>query len=204
MPIVREILSEGNRIAVWQINETEDELLAGLKSCDDLPKNELRRLERLAVLNTMKYLDLGESYGYLPDGRPALIHNPTNFSISHAGRMIAVASNPERPLGVDIEKVNRNYRGVVRKYLTANEQRFVDVDDLKLLSLIWCVKEAVYKLPWVKPKVFGIEIEVDEIHIIQPKGNCTVRVKNNDTWLNLVSFYEFMDEYCLVWVNQNL
>lgn len=202
MPILKEIQSEDNHIAIWQINESEDTLLSELGVNVELPQNHHRRLERLATLNLLKRLGYGETYSYEFDGRPYLPNSNLHLSISHAGDKVVVATNPTRPIGVDIEQTQRNYRKIAPKYMSERELLGIDAYQPDVLSLIWCVKEAVYKLPWGVSKCFNTEIEV-MIDVEQlNQGWCNVRVKHDGAWICLKFFYEFIDSYCLVWVNR--
>lgn len=201
MPIFKEIHNDDNHIAIWQIDESEDVLLREFGLLVDLPVNPRRRLERLAVLNLIKQLGLGDRYHYQSDGRPYLPTNDSHISISHAGNKVVVAINPNKPIGVDIEQTDRNYKRVAPKYMSQREICHVTNYGAKELSLIWCVKEAVYKLPWGVSKCFSTEIdvlvEVDMLH----RGWCTVKVKHNGEWNYMRANFEYLDNYCLVWIN---
>lgn len=201
MPIVKEIHIDDNHIAIWQIDESEQVLMSELEHSVELPVNPRRRLERLAVLNLLKQLGYGEKYLYQPDGRPYLPTNNSHISISHAGNKVVVATNPQVGVGVDIEQLERNYKRVAPKYMSQREICHITSYGSKEMSLIWCIKEAVYKLPWGVSKCFATEIEVlVEVEMLH-RGWCTVKVKHNGDWKYLKANFEYIDDYCLAWIN---
>lgn len=201
MPIVKEIHSDDNHIAIWQIDESEQVLMSELEHSVELPVNPRRRLERLAVLNLLKQLGYGEKYHYQPDGRPYLPSNNSHISISHAGNKVVVATNPQRGVGVDIEQLERNYKRIAPKYMSQREICHITSYGSNEMSLIWCIKEAVYKLPWGVSKCFTTEVEVlVEVEMLH-RGWCTVKVKHDGDWNYLRANFEYIDDYCLAWIN---
>ena len=201
MPVIKEIHQDDNHIAIWQIDESESFLLGELEHEVDLPVNKYRRLERLSVLNLLKQLGYGEKYSYETDGRPYLPTHDSHISISHAGNKVVVATNAIRPVGVDIEHVQRNYKKIVSKYLTDREMCHSTSYSQNELSLIWCIKESVYKLPWGVSKCFCTEIEVLVETEMLYRGWCTVKVKHEGDWKYLKAFFEYIDDFCLTWIN---
>lgn len=201
MPILKEIHSDDNHIAIWQIEESELVLISELNENVDLPLNARRRLEKLAVLNLLKHLGFGEKYHYQTDGRPYIPTNNSHISISHAGNKVVVAINPVLPIGVDIEQTQRNFKRVAPKYLSQREICHVTSFGSQELALIWCAKEAIYKLPWGVPKIFSTEMEVLVEVEMMDRGWCTAKVKHEGEWKYLKVFFEYIDDYCLAWIN---
>ncbi|KAB2870831.1 MAG: 4'-phosphopantetheinyl transferase superfamily protein [Bacteroidales bacterium] len=201
MPIFKEIHTDNNHISIWQIDEPESVLLSELEPTVELPVNPSRRLERLAVLNLLKQLGYGEQYFYNANGSPYLATSNSHISISHAGNKVVLASNSIQPIGVDIENVNRNYKRVAPRYMSQREICHVTSYGQNEMSLIWCVKEAIYKLPWGVSKCFSTEMEVLVESEMLHRGWCTVKVKHQGEWRYMKAFFEYIDDYCLAWIN---
>ena len=49
-----------------------------------------------------------------------------------------------KPCGIDVERYDRNFERVKSRYMTAEEQS-LSVDD-HWAAVVWCAKEAMYKL----------------------------------------------------------
>lgn len=201
MPIIKDIHDSDSRLVIWQIDESEEELHGGVKYVGNLPTNQSRRLEKLAVLNLLNQLDYGYEYYYSAEGRPYLKTEKPDISISHAGNKVVLAASLNKAIGVDIEQTGRNYGRVASRYMTQREISRLGTYGKNEMAFIWCVKEAVYKLPWGESKNFGVDIEVFVDTLLSPKGWSDVKVLHNDVWLNLRASYEYIDDYCLVWVN---
>lgn len=104
-----------------------------------------RRQERLAALYVLhRVLGVRERLYHRPSGQPALQGRSAGVSISHSADGIAGAAfHPEYAAGLDIENKNRNFGGLARRFLSADEQEFINTNDL--CGIAWCVKEAAYK-----------------------------------------------------------
>lgn len=94
-------------------------------------------------LSSIKLSDNGKPYaeGY-------------QFSISHCGSLVCVAISKNIQVGVDLECVTtrRNWQGLSRRVLTAEERDNTNIDSQTMTS-IWTKKEAVFKL--LGDKVFS-------------------------------------------------
>jgi len=204
MGFYKQIDDDQAQVALWRITETEEELKAltgmDLTSKYAYPR---RRLEVMVVRALLNHLNHFEQINYHPNGRPYFSNNNPHISISHTAKMVAVAFSSQHYVGVDVERVNRDFGEVAYKYLTEEEFKWVDLTDQKLLALIWCIKESVYKLPWDKPKIFSTEINVPKIDNKGDEGVIRVEVCDTDRNIDLNLKYLFFDEFCLSWVLSN-
>lgn len=163
-------------IAVWKIEETEEELL---KICsvptDELEEimfiqNEQKRKEKLAVRALLN--EMFEEKVYLEhhdNGKPFLENNPCEISITHTQKYVAIITHPDEYVGIDIESLNRDFSAVEKKALSEEE-----IDDLtddekrnKQLAIYWCAKEAIYKRMSQVKVDFSEQIEVEKF---TPRG----------------------------------
>lgn len=197
MPLCKDIVNTSTRVLVWRIDETVQELLA-LLGCEvaELPNNQQRKLEKLAVYCMMQHLGLHFPYSYDPSGRP-VVGNGVNISISHSYSYAALAVSKHCAVGIDIERINRNFARVASKYLTQSESRRAPSQEE--LALLWCAKEAVYKLPWDKPLDFSRDIEVGVAEMTSGVGFVDVWVNSCGVMTELRLNVEMFDGYALVW-----
>lgn len=154
--------------ALWQLEETENELLQQLNtSC--FPQEELqkirvtqRRLEWLGCRLALQAL--------LPDvagiclqknslGRPFLATSGLHVSLSHAHPFAAAAVHPSRPVGIDVEKPRAQLLRIKHKFLSQQEQELVG-EDLEQLCLWWAAKEALYKLNGQPGLIFAEDMRI--------------------------------------------
>jgi len=146
-------LESGATISVWEITETEEELM----NLSSVPHDEMedllitrssaRRKERLAVRALLNELFDGKVYlGHHDNGRPFLQNSLIEISISHTGRYVCVLTHPDDSVGVDIESLERNFSVVEKKALSPEEIENLSDSKRNLhLAIHWSVKEAVYK-----------------------------------------------------------
>ena len=194
-------------IGVWQITETEEEL----KQLSATPSDEMEeisfirseslRKQRLAVralLNTM--FDDRVYLSHHDTGKPYLENNPTNISITHTEKYVAVILHEEENVGIDIESLDRDFSAVEKKALSEDE-----IDDLEddkrneQLAIYWCAKEAIYKLLSRYNVDFAENIEIERF---RPRGEgeleATFTAKNEEEEFDLE--YTTFDRHVLVWV----
>jgi len=195
-------------IGVWQITETEEELtrLASTPS-DEMEeisfiKSESLRKQRLAVralLNTL--FDEKVYLSHHDNGKPYLENNPTNISITHTEKYVAVILHEDQDCGIDIESLDRDFSAVEKKALSEDE--IEDLEDEKRneqLAIYWCAKEAVFKLLSRYSVDFAEQIEIERF---RPRGEgeleATFIDKNEDEEEYELEYMTF-DRHVLVWV----
>ncbi len=75
-------------------------------------------------------------------GAPILTNYPFRITVSHCQGRVAVGIS-DRPCAVDIERIDRNFRRILSRYLTPEEQRH-SAHPL-FPAIAWCAKETLYK-----------------------------------------------------------
>ncbi len=170
MLIEKHIYDNGLSVALWDITETEEQLMSLLDN-DAVVAEEIvpftstkRRLEYLASRCALNELVGSEQHVcYHPNGAPYLADNPLNISISHTGHYALVAIHPTDKVGIDIERIGDKVERVKHKFLSSTELENIDARSAKIhLTILWAAKEAMYK-------VMGIEtVEFTEQIIIEP------------------------------------
>ena len=194
-------------IGVWQITETEEELIELSSTPSDemeeisFIRSESLRKQRLAVralLNTM--FDDKVYLSHHDNGKPYIENNPINISITHTAKYVAVILHEEENVGIDIESLDRDFSVVEKKALSEDE--IEDLEDEKRneqLAIYWCAKEAIFKLLSRYNVDFAEQIEVERF---RPRGEgeleATFTYKDEEEEFDLE--YITFDRHVLVWV----
>ena len=210
MPLfLKKELEDDARIYVWEITETEEELLATTAVPDNeleelsYTRSEARRKEKLAeraLLNTIFFPD--KLYlGHHDNGKPYLQNTAMEISISHTSRFVAILLHPDEDLGIDIESLDRDFSAVEKKALSEDE--IDDLDDRKKnlqLAIYWCAKEAIYKRMSVSDVDFAEQIEVERFNP-RDEGEIEATFTHKDgTEMEFELSYEVFDNHVMVWV----
>ena len=194
-------------IAVWQVTETEEELIELSSTPSDemeeisFIRSESLRKQRLAVralLNTL--FDEKVYLSHHDNGKPYLENNPVNISITHTEKYVAVILHEEENVGIDLESLDRDFSAVEKKALSEDE--IDDLEDEKRneqLAIYWCAKEAVFKLLSRYNVDFAEQIEIERF---RPRGEgeleATFTSKDEEEEFDLE--YMTFDRHVLVWV----
>ena len=198
-------------LSVWKITETEEELIKELSVPEDELKDILlspsskRRLERLAVRALINVsFDKRQYLGYEENNRPYLKNFPGDISITHAGEFACLYVHENMNTGVDIESLKRSFHAVEARILSPYEVSYLEEDEeekQKQLCLIWCAKEAIYKVVNQRNVDFMKDIEVKKFSL-KPKGKLSGKFINSEdnSKIKLTLHYKFIGDYALVWV----
>ena len=96
---------------------------------------------------------------YLESGKPFLVNNAQNLSISHSGDVVCLAFSDTGEIGVDIQLVSEKVRRVSKRVFNEEELIWAD-DDIGRLTELWCIKESVYKAAQIKGLDFRCGIQI--------------------------------------------
>ena len=205
---LRRELEKGGEIAVWQVSETEQELLDIVSIPKDeleevfMYKSEVRRKEKLAVRALLNTVFEDKVYlGHHDNGSPFIQNNLTHISISHSGKYVAIITHPTEDVGIDIDSLERDYSAVEKIALSEDE-----IDDLSKknrntqLAIYWCAKEALYKRMGQSGVDFSKQMEIDKFN---PKDEGEIEATFIDKDGEEEEFdmeYEIFDDYVMVWI----
>jgi phosphopantetheinyl transferase len=128
--------TEKGRIVVWKSGDYFDKIKGSIK------KKDLEKQEIIRMLNILGYAitDLH----YKESGQPMLKNDSTEYiSISHSQGWFAIYL-AEQPVGIDVEVERKKIGNGKDWFLNQFElENFYSNDEL---HIIWCAKEALYKL----------------------------------------------------------
>lgn len=152
MPLIEKIERNGYTIGVWEISEDVETLaqsvnegLTAAKPYTEF-KNEKRKKEWLAVRCLLKELE-GESATIAYDGdKPYLAQSEKHISISHTKGYAAIATG-RRKVGIDIEYKSDRANKIRNAFMDEQEADRCEKsgNSRDYATMIWSVKEAVYK-----------------------------------------------------------
>jgi len=154
MPIVASFTQPFNtRIHIWQCSEPENELIEVLTLTDrsllrlQQMKSESHRKCFLAVRQILLFEGFQDAdLIYDINGKPSL-KNGLYVSISHSHLAAALAIS-EQPIGVDIELIREKIRNIDFKFSAEPFllERQINPDYIEELTVVWGVKEALFKI----------------------------------------------------------
>ena len=198
-----------SRLGVWQISETEEELLA-LTSIpsDELEeisyiKNPSLRLQKLAVRALLDVMFEEKVYlSHHDNGKPYIENCATNISITHTQKYVAVILNDGEEVGIDCESLDRDFSAVEKKALSEDEIDDLDEDRRnEQLAIYWCAKEAVYKKMSQYNVDFAEQIEIDEFRL-RGEGELEATFTGKDGYEEELTLeYMTFDRHVLVWIS---
>lgn len=94
----------------------------------------------------------------MPDKRPYLCEQNGHVSISHSHAYATAIIDKNKPVGIDIERIDSKILAIRKKFLF--EEEFSE--DLRHMTQYWCVKETGYKLAGEKGLSLKDDIIVDK------------------------------------------
>ena len=201
-------LENDARIYVWHITETEQELRENTQIPDDELEElsfmgcEARRKEKLAeraLLNTI--FEEKVYLGHHDNGRPYLQNMAMEISISHTNDFVAIILHPDEDMGIDIERLDRDFSAVEKKALSADE-----LDDLSdrnrdlQLAIYWCAKEAIYKRMSINGVDFAEQISVEKFSPREDGEIEAVFHHKDGTEVEINLEYMTFENHVMVWV----
>lgn len=154
MPLFKSIpVNSQTILKIWKITESYEELVKPLSLTDksllraEDMKSEIHQCGFLSVRHLLRAFGYTDHDLYYDDlGRPYL-KDGKHISITHSFNYSAVIIGND-PIGVDVEKQRAKIEHI--------QQKFIDYENLYLepnskdyvrkLTVIWCIKESLYKL----------------------------------------------------------
>lgn len=206
MPLYKKAtIHPGTQLLVWKITETHDELFnaVSLKSVClariQGMKSEQHRKGFLSVrmlLQEAGYTDFDLYYDN--DGKPHLTDD-NYISITHSHHFSAIIISSENT-GIDIEKQRNKIAVIANKFCQA-ELAYLNPENhaeyIRLLTVIWGVKEALYKMISLPGISFKNHIRVAGFDLDKNSGTATALFNGSDS--NYIFHFEEIEGFTLVY-----
>lgn len=201
MPLVyQQNINAVTKIGVWHITEDEFFFLQQVPLQKEITHPN-KRLQHLAGRYLLKelYPDFSLELIKIANTRkPFLANEAYHFSISHCGEYAAVIVSKTYRVGIDIEGITDKIQRIIPKFLTTAEQKLLQENLLsKSATLLWSVKEAVYKWKSTGGVDFKKHININNIQAANDEGivHC---IFGNTTALQV--HYLFFSNHSLTWL----
>lgn len=194
------------KILIWKITETFDELFSQVI----LKEKTFARLQTMksethqrAFLSVRKLLqETGHNdvqLHYDEFGKPHL-ENETHISITHSFDFSAIILS-DKNVGIDIEQRREKIIKIADKFVDKSEFEFLNKENLQdyisKLTVIWGIKEAVFKIRNEKGISFKDHIFVAPFEMKDSKTEALLTFENLNIKFNVC--FEEIEDYTLVY-----
>jgi len=166
---------------------TEQEDLSQLKSIK-------RQREFFAVRAIRNHKGLPFSISYNSIGAPFFEGTSLNLSISHSHEIALLATAPFN-IGVDLEPITERIIRLKERFATKNEISFFNFTEAKTLTIIWTIKEVLYKLSGLENSnllnemnIIDLENDLATCQFKTEFGNRFVKIKFQEISNFIISF----------------
>ncbi len=127
-------------------------------------------------------------------GKPFLINYDFSISITHTAEYVAAVLSPQKAIGIDMEKKHEKLLRTFPRFMSKDELR-PDPQQVALLCMYWCGKEAMYKLNGRKKVSFQKDIILDPLTPDSTTGK--VRLYDDGQTLLADLHFRWIGDYCL-------
>lgn len=205
MPLVHsEIIASNCPLLVWKLTETLDELHELLPiycENDELASisHPQKKREWLAGRLVIKYLLEKEGHIFMglrkdEHGKPFLLNYDFFISVTHTAEYVAAVLSPQKVIGIDMEKKHEKLLRTFPRFMSKGELR-PDPQQLALLCMYWCGKEAMFKLNGRKKVSFQKDISLEPLTAESITG--TARLHDDGQTISAGLHFRWIDDYCL-------
>jgi len=147
MPIIKRWKENVNQeVIIWNITEDESYFTNAIGITTN-KIHQKKRLEFLASRLALKLLVPQLSFDDIVidgEGKPYIKDGALHFSISHSYPYIAVIVDAKHSVGIDIQTKQEKILSLQTKFLS-NFEMDLCKNDIDLITLCWCYKEAMFK-----------------------------------------------------------
>ena len=154
MPLYKTITPNSQTtVKIWKITESYDELMQPITLTDKCMKRVLSMKSELHQRGFLSVRHLLADFGYTDadlfydeNGKPHL-KDGKHISITHSYTFSAVIVS-DNEVGIDIEKQREKISVIAHKFIGYEFDYLVNTADdyINKLTVIWCIKESLYKL----------------------------------------------------------
>ena len=177
-----QLLASGAHLGLWHLQESAAELWARLPAPATyqplLPvtADATRQAQWLAGRVLMhELLVVAEQTAPSPSGSIHLVNDATGrpylmgwpeaaASLSHSGEWVAALLAPTGQAGIDVEVVRDKAQRLARRFLSEQELATVQDAEPSIYSLLWSVKETLYKLAAQRGLIFRQHLLTDSFN----------------------------------------
>lgn len=166
MPFYQDYSDNNAIVLCWKYGDGDDFDEKLLTAAEDLEKvqhyHPKKKLEHLMVRQLLKKVMPAHTIKYKTIGEPYLWPADAHISISHSFPFAALAISSAR-VGIDLEKPMPKILKIKHKFLHPSETLWTEghEHETELITVIWAIKESLYKLHTSKYWSLKKHYEVD-------------------------------------------
>jgi 4'-phosphopantetheinyl transferase len=191
------------QIYVWKIEETFEDLFDEVALNDinlirlNTMKSEQHQRGFLSVRKLLQEAGLSDfDLHYTQDGKPHL-KNGNYISISHAHEFSSIIISKQK-VGIDIEICKDKVLKIAPKFMNINHLgNLSETEKIKKATVIWGIKEAIFKIKNEKGISFPDHIFEENFNISDKKAKAQLRFNNMIE--NFEIYFEEIENYILVY-----
>jgi len=151
MPLYKTItVGNHTKILIWKIDESFEELHRNMvltANCETRLQGMKSEIHQRGFLSVRRLL-MAAGYTpsdlyYTPSGKPFL-KDGKHISISHSFTFSGIIIS-DLDVGIDIEKQRDKISVIAHKFIDY-EYSYLTDDDIRRLTVVWCIKESLYKV----------------------------------------------------------
>ena len=196
-------------LGVWEVTESPEELIqqvslsSGEQEFYQQLSTPLRKKHWLAyrlILPHLLEVKPVSGISYDSYGKPVLDNGAGHISVAHSGRFATMIYSRYHQVGIDIEAIQPKIIKLVHKFLSPAELEYKFPAHLtESLCLIWCAKEALYKMYGGRGIVFSDHLHIDRFYY-EGTGHITGSVTRDGKKYSHRLHYETIEDYLLVYL----
>jgi 4'-phosphopantetheinyl transferase len=207
MPAILKINGQnGQQTGVWEITEQQNELLKKVilteaeKAVLLSYKSSGRRLQWLAVRALLQeFRPTNPVIEYKENGKPFFYTHNEEISISHSGKLAAIALHPTNIPGVDAEEIHPRIKKIASRFLNNEEEAYLEENTIiEQLCIIWAAKEVLYKIHTEGMLSFKENLFISPFEL-KDNGQLKGTIKKDKDISNHIMMYKKVSNYVLVY-----
>ncbi|NER14557.1 4'-phosphopantetheinyl transferase superfamily protein [Leptobacterium flavescens] len=205
MPLYKSITDHpATKVLIWKIEESEEALQKGIQltsHCQnrlDSMKSEIHRRGFLSVRQLLREAGYTPSDLYYDtEGRPHL-RDGKKISITHSFIFSAIIVS-DSIIGIDIEKQREKIKNIAHKFVDYEMSYLRNGEMVRMLTVIWCAKESLYKAYATNGVSFKNNIKVIPFNLEEPALIAWIQYEGDlqKYALNFLEFEGFSCAYAL-------
>jgi len=200
----------GNALLAWCKPIVDEDFLMANVTLDDSEKSKIktmtanhRRCEWLTTRWLFHTVLPGDfKVTYHENGKPEINHGEKSISISHCKDLVSIFIGENGcSVGLDCESVTSRILKIKHKFASTIELSQIKAKELENLTLLWCAKEALFKL-YAKGHIDFIEhLMVNDFDFSCEGGTFTGTILKEQT-NHYIMHYKHIQNSLLVWVSE--
>ena len=207
MPLVHSgKIDENSTLLLWKLTESETELrkaLGNMYNYSDLEAISHPQKIREWLASRILLKMLAEQFGIFYEGthkdehgKAFLINNNSHISLTHTLDYVAAVIKLSSAVGIDMEKMSDKLRRTARKFLSDAEFEHAN-NELSVLCIYWCAKEAIYKQYGKKKISFKNDITVQQFSAADKEISGTLRDEEEGIIVHSRIVLHWVENHCL-------